>query len=81
MKRLEPSVHLEAVVDAPPSAVLDVLADWRKNLLWEQELRVSEPVTPEPFRVGTRCAGFGSPALAHRRRGDHRVRAAPAAGQ
>jgi hypothetical protein len=59
----------------------EIHADWRRNLLWEQELRVSEPVTPEPFRVGTRCAGFGSPALAHRRRGDHRVRVAPAAGQ
>src|SRR5215218_9155772 len=70
MKHLEPSVHLEAVVDAPPSAVLDVLADWRKNLLWEQGLRESEPVTPEPVTPepvtpsrsasAPACAGFGS---------------------
>jgi hypothetical protein len=65
MKRLEPSVHLEAVVDAPPSAVLDVLADWRKNLLWEQELRESEPVTPEPVtpsRSVSAPAALGSAA-------------------
>jgi hypothetical protein len=54
MQRLVPTVHLDAIIDAPPSAVFGVLTDWRKNLLWERELREYTPITPEPFGVGTR---------------------------
>jgi hypothetical protein len=49
-----PTVRLDAVIDAPPNAVFGVLTDWRKNLLWERELREYTPTTPEPFGAGTR---------------------------
>jgi hypothetical protein len=49
-----PTVHLVATIDAPPGAVFGVLTDWRKNLLWERELREYRPITPEPFGAGTR---------------------------
>jgi hypothetical protein len=49
-----PTVELYAVIDAAPSTVFDVLADWRKNVLWEQELLAYSPVTNEPLGVGTR---------------------------
>ena len=49
-----PTVELDAVIDAAPSTVFDVLADWRQNVLWEQELLACSPVTEEPFGAGTR---------------------------
>lgn len=49
-----PTVELDAVIDAAPITVFDVLADWRKNVLWEQELLTYAPVTNEPFGAGTR---------------------------
>jgi uncharacterized protein YndB with AHSA1/START domain len=49
-----PTIYLDATIDAPPNAVFGVLTDWRKNLLWERELREYTPTTPEPFGTGTR---------------------------
>jgi uncharacterized protein YndB with AHSA1/START domain len=49
-----PTVELDAVIDAAPSTVFDVLADWRQNMLWEQELLAYSPVTDEPFGAGSR---------------------------
>jgi hypothetical protein len=44
-----PTVELDAVIDAAPSTVSDVLSDWRQNVLWEQELLAYSPATDEPF--------------------------------
>ena len=49
-----PTVELDAMIDAAPSTVFDVLADWHKNVLWEQEVLAYSPVTNEPFGAGTR---------------------------
>jgi uncharacterized protein YndB with AHSA1/START domain len=49
-----PNIHLDTIIDAPPSTVFGVLTDWRKNPLWERELREYTPVTSEPFGTGTR---------------------------
>jgi hypothetical protein len=48
------TVHLTTAVEAPAGVVFDVVTDWRQNRLWETELREYEPLTPEPFGVGTR---------------------------
>jgi hypothetical protein len=34
--------------------LFDVLADWRQNVAWEQELLSYAPITDEPFGSGTR---------------------------
>jgi uncharacterized protein YndB with AHSA1/START domain len=49
-----PTIHLDTIIEAPPSAVFGVLTDWHKNPLWERELRQYTLMTPEPFGVGTR---------------------------
>jgi hypothetical protein len=49
-----PTVHLNTIIEAPPSAVFGVLTDWCKNPLWERELCTYTLTTPEPFGVGTR---------------------------
>jgi hypothetical protein len=49
-----PTVSLDATIDAAPSIVFAVLADWRQNLVWEQELRSYVPLTDEPVGAGSR---------------------------
>lgn len=49
-----PTVELDAVINAAPTIVFAVLADWRQNVLWEQELLTYSPLTDEPIGVGSR---------------------------
>jgi uncharacterized protein YndB with AHSA1/START domain len=49
-----PTVRVESTIAAPPDSVYNVLTDWRKNQLWELELRSYTPVTEDPFHVGSR---------------------------